>query len=1086
MTAGGDGGCVPTCGNGACDPACENCDNCAADCGCNPCEVCNAGVCELNCDDGLGCNGVETCDPVNGCQPGTPPICNDSIGCTMNSCENCDPATDTSCLPARYKCVFTPDDTRCDDGVACNGEETCLFGTVASSGCQAGTPPNCSDGAECSADTCEECDPATDPHCQLAGYKCVHRPDDSDAGNINLTTGVNDGTSMFIPVGGADDTWTVTCEATPNGALPRPATVITPHPEWDTIMGSQWISANYEGPNGNYCYQSCFCLAAGFQNPSLTFSILADDAADVYLNNTNGHTLLVTRPSVPAAYDLPATTFTSNGATPFAAGVNCIEVVVHELGGMFTGFDLVGRFTATNAKCNTCDDGAFCDGEETCACATAECCSLNNSCSPASPTNPSACTSTGGSWACTGFACAPGTPPTCDETPDLGCTVDTCNPALAACMANQDAASCCVHTPVNCSDNIGCTGDTCMECPAGDATCLAVGHRCVHTPNHGFCQNGLGCDGQEVCNPAAPPGTGCQDGMDPICNDSIACTIDTCRECATAGSGCENLGYECVFTPNVALCGNGTCESACENCNTCPDDCGCQPAEPPCEGGEMCNIITGQCDDLPDAPPGTPCEADGDILTGDACNGGGLCIQGSPIPCPDPFVCPSGEEPFSRISIDQKGSLLIFSKIEIKWGEDGALIQDTFLDITNDYPNSVTIQGFFINGDVELEQLCDDFPCTPGNEIQHFEPGWNTADCRFTLTANQPHYWSAATGSDKCQPFVVLDEDGPGRPDPETGGDTRVLRGYAVFYAVRFNPALGEDGGWEEIRWNHLKGDAVLVNYANGTAWEYNAWAAQAHCSTHGAPLLDCTLRDLNGTCCTAEVIPGRLDLDGFQYDIAFDDLLLDFYGSGSDVLSGGGVTATVDTDLTVHAVSADLRQDGCGPVLTKVEAEICNEFESCFSGTRRCVCCWDQTMLSNWVRSEAIPNHFMRSALRTDKGKARLDGVHSNECDFEELCGPTAFQKMWNCRRDSMIFGDFSEDAAILGLATKFIAFSGPSSERATAGMNLVGTGEERATILVDTDDGTPELSGEGHQMVRPEGGSDKASPRTDQRPQR
>src|SRR5207248_11109331 len=33
------------------------------------CAVCTT------CDDGLACNGVETCDVANGCQPGTPVDC---------------------------------------------------------------------------------------------------------------------------------------------------------------------------------------------------------------------------------------------------------------------------------------------------------------------------------------------------------------------------------------------------------------------------------------------------------------------------------------------------------------------------------------------------------------------------------------------------------------------------------------------------------------------------------------------------------------------------------------------------------------------------------------------------------------------------------------------------------------------------------------------------------------------------------------------------------------------------------------------------------------------------------------------------
>jgi hypothetical protein len=433
-------------------------------------------------------------------------------------------------------------------------------------------------------------------------------------------------------------------------------------------------------------------------------------------------------------------------------------------------------------------------------------------------------------------------------------------------------------------------------------------------------------------------------------------------------------------------------------------------------------------------------------------------------------VSAQAPSPF-RVSASQKGSLLIFSKIEIKWDQAGNVIQDTFLDISNDTPfGDVRVQGYFINGDTEIEEDCTGSPCT--TIIQEYEPGWNTADCQFTLTPDQPSFWSAAqgfvgaaaNGGFRCQAFTELDRDdinGHGRPDPENMNN-RILRGYMILWAERFVPFAQlppdvaqqyPDGVFWPINWNHLKGDGLIVNYENGTAWEYNAWAFQARTGIQG---------ELIG-------LPGRLNMDGIMYDWPFSSLLLDFYGTGSTALSGGNQTVMVDTDLTVHAVTADVRQDGCGPVLTKVEASIWNEFETKFSGTRRCICCWDQTMLSNWVRSAAIPNHFKRSALRTDKGKARLDGLASTECDYYDLCGPTAMTKrLSNCVGGvaGPGFLHLSDDAAILGLATKFLAFS--SGDKATAGMNLVGMGEQAAFIGYDPTTGSPALLAPDRGAVR------------------
>jgi len=425
-----------------------------------------------------------------------------------------------------------------------------------------------------------------------------------------------------------------------------------------------------------------------------------------------------------------------------------------------------------------------------------------------------------------------------------------------------------------------------------------------------------------------------------------------------------------------------------------------------------------------------------------------MCNMGFVLPAVGALMALGGaasaQAPY-RVTANQKGSLLIFSKVEIKWSADGRLIQDTVVDLANDFPEDVSIQAFFINGDTEVHERCGGDPCHD-NIIEEYEPGWNTADCRFELTAEQPHFWSAAGGSDKCQPFTVLDDEGPGRPDPRAGMTTRVLRGYALFFAVDFVHGVGATGRWLPIRWNHLHGDAVVINYENGTAWEYSPWGFQAHGQPHGMPMSGGEF----------------LHLDGISYDIPFDTLLLDFYATGATAFSGGEQTVMTDTDLTVHVVSADLRQDNCGPILTKVEAEIWNEFETKFSGTRRCICCWDQTPLGDWVRSGAIPNHFKRSALRTDKGKARLDGVASIECEYKELCGEVASRRRRGGDCDPGVvagaIANESEDAALLGLSTKFLAFT-PSGALATAGSVLVGAGEEPAVIRLDVQEGPDEL---------------------------
>jgi len=107
---------------------------------------------DSNCDDGLWCNGAETCDTVSDCQAGTAPDCDDGAGCTVDSCNE---ATDS--------CDNVPSDALCDDGLFCNGAEACVDGL-----CEPGADPCPGDGNDCTddcneaSDTCAHLCNATD------------------------------------------------------------------------------------------------------------------------------------------------------------------------------------------------------------------------------------------------------------------------------------------------------------------------------------------------------------------------------------------------------------------------------------------------------------------------------------------------------------------------------------------------------------------------------------------------------------------------------------------------------------------------------------------------------------------------------------------------------------------------------------------------------------------------------------------------------------------------------------------------------------------------------------------------------------
>lgn len=145
------------------------------------------------CDDGLACNGVETCDvPSGNCQAGTPVNCNDGVACTTDACNE-----------PSGTCSHTPNNGACSDGLFCNGTETCNV----TLGCQAGTAPNCADSVACTTDSCNEstdtCDHIANNAACDDGLFC------NGAETCNVTLGCQAGSD---PCGGAAcDEGTDTC-----------------------------------------------------------------------------------------------------------------------------------------------------------------------------------------------------------------------------------------------------------------------------------------------------------------------------------------------------------------------------------------------------------------------------------------------------------------------------------------------------------------------------------------------------------------------------------------------------------------------------------------------------------------------------------------------------------------------------------------------------------------------------------------------------------------------------------------------------------------------------------------------------------
>ena len=96
---------------------------------------------DADCDDGVFCNGPETCTP-SGCETGSPPDCGDNDDATTDRCD-----TDLDL------CVNEPAQIDCDDGAFCNGLE--VFDETLGE-CLPGEDP-CDEDETCdeNADTCQ-------------------------------------------------------------------------------------------------------------------------------------------------------------------------------------------------------------------------------------------------------------------------------------------------------------------------------------------------------------------------------------------------------------------------------------------------------------------------------------------------------------------------------------------------------------------------------------------------------------------------------------------------------------------------------------------------------------------------------------------------------------------------------------------------------------------------------------------------------------------------------------------------------------------------------------------------------------------
>ena len=182
--------------------------------------ACTPGVATLNCDDGLYCNGEETCNPDTGCVAGDAPSVDDGIECTFDTCD--EDADEVVSIPTDGLCSV-PQDSLCKVGV-CDPQQGCLIddqlACCGNSIVEAGE--SCDDGNVVDDDACTNL-------CQLPPVGTPSNPATSCKHVLQTDPNSPDGTyTMDFDGEGGLEPISVYCDMTEDGG------------GWMRMMGAQW------------------------------------------------------------------------------------------------------------------------------------------------------------------------------------------------------------------------------------------------------------------------------------------------------------------------------------------------------------------------------------------------------------------------------------------------------------------------------------------------------------------------------------------------------------------------------------------------------------------------------------------------------------------------------------------------------------------------------------------------------------------------------------------------------------------------------------------------------------------------------
>ncbi|MBI5505926.1 MAG: DUF11 domain-containing protein [Deltaproteobacteria bacterium] len=294
-------------------------------------------------------------------------------------------------------------------------------------------------------------------------------------------------------------------------------------------------------------------------------------------------------------------------------------------GSCSTGGDCFYEFSCCKFNCQFVGEGATCFDDNPCT--TADQCDQVGNCGGNNVPDGGLCDD--GLFCTVGDQCTAGvcSGPAYDCSDSNVCTDDSCNEAADSCSNVPNAVAC--DDGLFCSTGDQCSGGACsgtaLSCDDSNActddSCDEVGDACINANNANACDDGLFCTVSDACT------GGLCTGPARDCGDSNACTDDSCNE---AGDVCINADNadpcdDGLFCTVSDACAGGVCTGAARDCgdaNVCTDDV-CDEGTAACSNPNN----TAACDDGLFCTATDSCSAGACVGSGNGCDDANACTD---------------------------------------------------------------------------------------------------------------------------------------------------------------------------------------------------------------------------------------------------------------------------------------------------------------------------------------------------------------------------------------------------------------------------------------------------------------------------